>query len=154
MQLISQVDNEEIIESMEFLISEYKSDIAPFACNLVKVLMVSFERVIGTDNDDSIAAWECLRAIKIVLGTIDKYPQQFRQVEEIVMPIISKYFTNDNDYFEDFLQIISTLATYSESVSDTLWNLFPIISSACLEWAIDYIKGIFYSLKRFSTAEI
>lgn len=143
-ELITEVDNEEIIESMEYLISEYKSQIAPFACKLVLVFMKSFERVVGNDSDDSIAAWECLRAVKIVLGTIEKFPDQFKEVENIIMPIISKYFTSDNDYFEDFLQIISTVATCSEFVSDTLWNLFPVISSACLEWAIDYIKEILF----------
>ena len=143
-QLISEVDNEEIIESMEYLISEYKDHIAPFSAKLIHVFMVSFERVIGADNEDSIAAWECLRAIKIVLGAIEKCPQQFREAENLVMPVISKYFTSDNEYFEDFIQIISTFAMYSESISELLWNLFPVISAACLEWAIDYIKDILY----------
>ena len=140
-ELLAEVDSEELISSMEYIISEYKGHIAPFSAGLLQTFMRSFESIIQKDSEDSIAAWECLRAIKLVLHAISEDATQFATAEKIIVPTMKQFFTVDNEYFEDFLHIIATLATHSDGVSDDLWSFFPIISEACLVWALDYMKG-------------
>jgi len=154
-QLISEVDIGELLSALEFLIATYKEQIEPFASRLLQSFMISYQRICESDDDlpDTTAAYECLRAVKIVLNATGNSPERLREAEMIVLPHFQNQIDEDFEYLDDLIQIISTFATHSNTVSDQLWNFLPEISKACLEFALDYIAEILHCFDNLICAD-
>jgi importin-7 len=142
LNLLAEIDNDELICALELLISRFKHAVAPFAVTLLQRFVTSFFRIISSDDEDfgSIASAECLQGILLVLRTIKDTPLIYEQIDTLLLFPLSRCLGEEfMEYFEQFLQIMSLFACYAPTVSENLWNLFPLVIQSAVQWAIDYL---------------
>jgi hypothetical protein len=144
LNLLSEIDNDELICALQLLICKYKQAVAPFAITMLQRFVTSFFRIISSEDGEdlgSMACLECLNGIILVLETMRHSPEFFDQVDMLILFPISRCLGEEfMEYIREFLKIMSLFASYSTLVSDNLWNLFPLVIKSTMNWAIDHMK--------------
>merc|ERR1712205_107008 len=98
----------------------------------------------------ALAAVGCLRAISTIMESISTLPHMYPQIEQMCMPIMVKMLSADEqDVYEEVLEMVSYLTYYSPSISPAMWQLFPVLCQALKEWAIDYFENILIPLDNY-----
>lgn len=49
------------------------------------------------------------------------------------------------EVFEEVLEIVSYMTFFSPTISMDMWTLWPLLTEALSEWAIDFFPSTFYS---------
>jgi hypothetical protein len=57
--------------------------------------------------------------------------------------------SDDQDVYEEVLEIVSYLTYYSPSISVAMWQLYPIMCKALHDWAMDYFENILIPLDNY-----
>jgi hypothetical protein len=57
--------------------------------------------------------------------------------------------SDDQDVYEEVLEIVSYLTYYSPSISLAMWQLYPIMCKALHDWAMDYFENILIPLDNY-----
>ena len=69
------------------------------------------------EDDASLAAFGCLRALSTVLESVSSLPEIFPTLEPIVLPILQKMISRQgNDVIEELLEILSYFTYFSPQV--------------------------------------
>ena len=142
-ELMKEVENDELVSSLETLITTFEEDIPPYAVEICQNLSNNFIRIVSeSDEDDDLAAMaavECLRSIQTVLGAVIDFPEICSHLEALLFPLVRQSLNiNCLEYFDDILKIIMFLTHSIRPITERLWSLFPVLVSCYLEWAIDY----------------
>ncbi|KAF3509489.1 hypothetical protein F2Q69_00001461 [Brassica cretica] len=156
-KLMNEVENEDLVFTLETIVDKFGEEMAPFAFGLCQNLAAAFWRCLNTSeaNDDSddmgaLAAVGCLRAISTILESVSSLPQLFVEIERTILPIMQKMLTSDGqDVFEEVLEIASYMTFYSPNISLGIWSLWPLIVEALVDWAIDYFSNILVPMDNF-----
>ncbi|CAN6807300.1 unnamed protein product [Brassica oleracea] len=156
-KLMNEVENEDLVFTLETIVDKFGEEMAPFAFGLCQNLAAAFWRCLNTSeaNDDSddmgaLAAVGCLRAISTILESVSSLPQLFVEIEPTILPIMQKMLTSDGqDVFEEVLEIASYMTFYSPNISLGIWSLWPLIVEALVDWAIDYFSNILVPMDNF-----
>eukprot|EP01096_Ripella_sp_DP13-Kostka_P013408 TRINITY_DN5818_c1_g2_i1.p1 TRINITY_DN5818_c1_g2~~TRINITY_DN5818_c1_g2_i1.p1 ORF type:complete len:1065 (+),score=579.29 TRINITY_DN5818_c1_g2_i1:36-3197(+) len=153
-ELMKEVENDELVSSLDTLIATFEEDIPPYAIEICQNLTNSFLRIVAeADEEDDLAAMtavECLKSIQTVLGAVIELPDLYHQLEGVLFPLIRQSLTIDClEYFDDVLKIVMFLTHVVKPLSDRLWSLFPIITSCYLDWAIDYAPSFVAPLDNY-----
>ncbi|KAL8157667.1 hypothetical protein AgCh_002392 [Apium graveolens] len=156
-KLMNEVENEDLVFTLETIVDKFGEEMAPFALGLCQNLAAAFWRCMHTaeDNDDAddpgaLAAVGCLRAISTILESVSSLPQLFVNIEPTLLPIMRRMLTTDGqEVFEEVLEILSYMTFYSPTLSMEMWTLWPLLMEALSDWAIDYFSNILVPLDNF-----
>eukprot|EP00339_Tiarina_fusa_P013736 CAMPEP_0117020128 /NCGR_PEP_ID=MMETSP0472-20121206/15340_1 /TAXON_ID=693140 ORGANISM="Tiarina fusus, Strain LIS" /NCGR_SAMPLE_ID=MMETSP0472 /ASSEMBLY_ACC=CAM_ASM_000603 /LENGTH=431 /DNA_ID=CAMNT_0004725251 /DNA_START=1720 /DNA_END=3015 /DNA_ORIENTATION=+ len=135
---------------------KFQEHIGPYALQLLHNFWEVFTRIITQEEENitGLAALECLRAILVVLTSIQERPDLYPEAEKIIFPTLKQSFGSGTmEYFEDFSRILSCFACYSNSISDDLWEFVPILYQEFETWALDYLPSILVSVDNIVTAD-
>lgn len=110
-------------------------------------------RIAQQEDDEStgLAALECLKAILVVLASVQETPELYPKLESIVLPQMKALTTHANiEYFEDFSRIVSCFASYSATVSAQVWEFVPHFCEIYATWGMDFLPSelIYWSMKQ------
>lgn len=162
-KLMHEVENEDLVFTLEVLVEKFGEEIAPFALGLVQNLTAVFWKctkgkgkgdaaggeVIDADADDddddagALAAVGCLRAIATILESVSALPHLYPQMEVAILPILHRMLSSEGlDVYEEVLEIASYITFYGPGISPQMWSIWPLIMTAVDEFAIDYFDGI------------
>ena len=159
--LISEVENEDLVLTLETIVERFGEEIAPFAQGLTTSLCGVFWRCMGEDDEDdnddadfddsgALAAMGCLRAIATILESLSSLPHLYATLEPTLVPMLDKLLTAEGqDVYEEALEITSYLTYFSPTISPALWSLWPRICSALTEWAVDYLENALVPMDNF-----
>ncbi|CAN8254239.1 unnamed protein product [Cochlearia groenlandica] len=156
-KLMNEVENEDLAFTLETIVYKFGEEISPYALGLCQNLASAFWRCIDTDNGDdeaddagALAAVGCLRAISTILESISSLPHLYGQIEPHLLPIMRKMLTTDGqDVFEEVLEIVSYITTFSPTISLDMWSLWPLMMEALVDWAIDFFPNILVPLHNY-----
>ncbi|XP_004497420.1 importin beta-like SAD2 [Cicer arietinum] len=156
-KLMNEVENEDLVFTLETIVDKFGEEIAPYALGLCQNLAAAFWRCMNTaDADDeadepgSMAAVGCLRAISTILESVSSLPQLFIQIEPTLLPIMRTMLTTDGqEVFEEILEIVSYMTFFSPTISLDMWSLWPLMMEALADWAIDFFPNIMVPLDNY-----
>lgn len=143
-KLLDTFDNEDIIRSLENIISTFSDSIAPFAAELIRHLSTVFLKYCKIDHEKSkddnyegdveMAASGCLNAISIILNApipIEVLPA----IEDLLVPVFNFCLTQEgNDHFMDCVDCLAAYLYKAPVLNQRMWFYFPVI--------IYYVVGI------------
>ncbi|KAK9824621.1 hypothetical protein WJX72_011782 [[Myrmecia] bisecta] len=158
-KLMSEVEHEDLVVSLESIVEKFGEDMAPYAVGLCQHLTAAFWRIQANqdeenedDEDDmgALAAYGCLRALATVLESVSSLPHLFPQLEEIVFPVMQKMCSAEGqEIFEEILEIISYFTYFSPEISARMWSLWPLLYQCFQDWAVDYFENILVPLDNY-----
>ncbi|KAK3257312.1 hypothetical protein CYMTET_33436, partial [Cymbomonas tetramitiformis] len=170
-KLMNEVENEDLVFTLETIVEKFGEEIAPYAIGLTQNLVAAFWKCISEDEEEdddagALAAVGCLRAIATIMECVrwapllqkrscaphlgSGLPQLYPHLEQLLMPIMEKMLeSEEQDVYEEVLDILSYLTYYSADISPALWKLFPIMCRAVKDWAMDYFENILVPLDNF-----
>jgi len=147
-KLMAEVDNEDLVFTLEAIVEKFGDEMAPYAQGLIQNLVASFWRALAAadeegdgDNDGSgaLACLGCLRTVATVLDAVSAQPSLYPQLEAHLMPLLQRMLSSEGqDVYEEVLDILAYLTYYTPRVSDALWSLFPVLVGNVREWGLDY----------------
>mmetsp|Transcript_4301 Transcript_4301/g.12984 ORF Transcript_4301/g.12984 Transcript_4301/m.12984 type:complete len:1030 (-) Transcript_4301:111-3200(-) len=151
-RLIDQVDNTEIIATIESLVQSFQSDIPQLATFLCDKLTATYLRAATAGEDDeesNLAAVQSLQAIDTILQSLAQHTgnvQLFQEIETVLSKVFEVMFDVDKmEFFEESLEVLSTFIYFSAEqnrVSPYLWTIYPKIFDAFEQWAFDYAEHL------------
>jgi hypothetical protein len=56
---------------------------------------------------------------------------------------------DDQDVYEEVLEIVSYLTYFSPCISPAMWQLYPILCKALHDWAMDYFENILIPMDNY-----
>ncbi|CAL5032954.1 unnamed protein product [Urochloa decumbens] len=156
-KLMSEVENEDLVFTLETIVDRFGEEMAPYALGLCQSLAAAFWRCMASSEADeeaedtgALAAVGCLRALSTILESISSLPHLYIQIEPTLLPILRKMLTSDGqDVYEEVLEIVSYMTFYSPSISLDMWSLWPLIMEALNDWAIDFFENILVPLDNY-----
>jgi len=153
MKLINEIENDDLIHTLESIVEKFGDEIAPFAATICQQLTMSFWKCIEGDDDDdmgALATLGVLRALGTILESISSLPAMYTELEPLVFPIMYRMLsTEGQDVFEEILELISYFTYYSPVISDNMWRLWPMIVEAVHDWAVEYFENILIPLDNY-----
>eukprot|EP00878_Enallax_costatus_P046967 GHUV01057304.1.p1 GENE.GHUV01057304.1~~GHUV01057304.1.p1 ORF type:complete len:796 (+),score=306.27 GHUV01057304.1:175-2562(+) len=157
-KLMNEVENEELVFTLEVVVDKFGDDIAPYAVNLARNLTAAFWKYSGQadgedegDEDDqaAVAAYGCLKALNTLLDGVAEMKHLLPVLEEIILPIMAKCISSDGqDVLEDVLELLAYF-TYFGELSPRLWSLWPQLHALVMDFGIDYWENILIPLDNF-----
>ncbi|GBG85770.1 hypothetical protein CBR_g40497 [Chara braunii] len=149
-KLMNEVENDDLVYTLERIVDKFGEEIAPYALGLCQNLGSAFWKCLktseaGDDDEDmgALAAVGCLQAISAILESIGSLPHLFPQLEPTLLPILKKMLTTDGEeVYEEVLQILTYLTYITPTISQGLWDLWPLLMEAMDEWAVDNFEYI------------
>jgi hypothetical protein len=153
MKLINEIENDDLIHTLEAIVEKFGDEIAPYATTICQQLTTSFWKCMDGDDDDdmgALAALGVLRALGTILESISSIPEMYTELEPLIFPIMYRMLsTEGQDVFEEILELISYFTYYSHTISDNMWRLWPMIVEAVHDWAIEYFENILVPLDNY-----
>lgn len=156
-KLMNEVENEDLVFTLETIVDKFGEEMAPFAIGLCQNLASAFWRCMNTaeaedeaDDPGALAAVGCLRAISTILESVSRLPELFVQVEPTLLPIMRRMLTTDGqEVFEEVLEIVSYMTFFAPNISMEMWSLWPLLIEALADWAIDFFPNILVPLDNY-----
>ena len=133
-KLMNEVDNEDLVMTLETLVEKFEDEISPYAVGICKNLAAAFWKLMQTgegddeDEDDmgALAAVGCLRAVATILESISSVPALYVELEPILFPILAKMSTIEGqDVYEEILEILAYFTYVTPQISPQLWSIWP-----------------------------
>ena len=153
MKLIKEIENDDLIHTLEAIVEKFGDEIAPYASTICQQLTTSFWKCMEGDDDDdmgALAALGVLRALGTILESVSSIPEMYTELEPLVFPIMYRMLsTEGQDVFEEILELISYFTYYSPVISDNMWRLWPMIVEAVHDWAVEYFENILIPLDNY-----
>ncbi|KAF8071226.1 SAD2 [Scenedesmus sp. PABB004] len=157
-KLMSEVENEELVFTLEVLVDKFGDEIAPYAVSLAENLTAAFWKYSGQadgdeegDDDDqaAVAAYGCLKALNTLLDGVSEMKHLLPVLEGIIHPIMAKCIgTDGQDVLEDVLELLAYF-TYFGELTPRLWSLWPQLHALVMDFGIDYWENILIPLDNF-----
>lgn len=154
-KLMDEVDNEDLVFTLETIVENLGEEIAPYALGLCTNLSNAFWKCIqsedeGEDEIGAMAAVGCLRAIATILESVNALPHLYPAMEEILFPIMSKLIsTEGQDVLEEVLDIVSYFTYFTPEISQRMWELWPQMIVAMNDWAMDYFENMLIPMDNY-----
>jgi len=152
-KLMNEIDNDAIIETLEYIIDKFGDNLANAALSLCRMLCEHFiktnpnlddddeKEIQDEEEDQAMAAAATLRALCTLVAAVHEHPELYPQMEQFFVPLFRFLLTkNKNEYLDETLELISRLTYFHKTISPELWTIFPLIVTAYHEWAPDYFS--------------
>lgn len=153
-KLMTEIDHQDLVSTLESLIDTYGEEMAPYAVGLCQRLAEVFMRQFKSDDEDdhTDSPMECLVAISSLLRGIKDLTHIYLQVEPVLIPLILTALDEDGiGYFDEIFTIATYLTFYPNEVSPQMWAVFAKICEIANSFAIDFIEDMVAPLDNFIT---
>ncbi|XP_020111634.1 importin beta-like SAD2 isoform X2 [Ananas comosus] len=156
-KLMGEVDNDDVVCTLEILVVKFGEEMAPYAIGLCENLAAAFwkrmnisEANVEAEDSIPVAAVGCLHAISIVLESVNKLSHLYVQIEPILLPIMQRMLTPEGEeVFEEVIEIVTYMTYFSPTISMAMWSLWPLIMDALQDWAVDFFENILVPLNNY-----
>eukprot|EP00963_Diacronema_lutheri_P005023 scaffold370_cov349-Pavlova_lutheri.AAC.8 len=154
-KLMDEVDNEDLVFTLETIVENLGEEIAPYALGLCTSLANAFWKCIQSEVEEedelgAMAAVGCLRAIATILESVNALPHLYPAMEEVLFPIMSKMIsTEGQDVLEEVLEIVSYFTYFTPEISLRMWELWPQMIVAMNDWAMDYFENMLIPMDNY-----
>ncbi|GJD08107.1 Importin beta-like SAD2 [Galdieria sulphuraria] len=168
-QLFGQVDQSELLDTLECLIEKYSQDLAPYATEICEKLRDAFLFYIGRmegeeqrseeEEEISLSIIGCLNGIDSMLETVEDEPDKLEIISHILFPIFQGMFHEGREeYLDETFMIIESIFMYSKTVSAYFWSFYPLLftcveSHSGLSSFLDSIASLLECFVRYGTKE-
>jgi hypothetical protein len=115
LKLMTEIESEELVNSLEEIVTLYRDDIGPFAVQLTEQLVQSYQRLVLTnpeddDGESALASQGCVVTVRRIIDSISKNQELLLRIESIAMPMLMYALTPDGlDAIEDSLDCIAMI---------------------------------------------
>ncbi|KAI8465003.1 MAG: armadillo-type protein [Monoraphidium minutum] len=149
--LMAQIDNEDLVFTLEGVVEKFGADIAPYAASLAANLAAAFWQYTAAAEDDdeddadtaAMAAFGCIRTLNALLDSVSTLTELLPRLEEALFPVMHEMTSSrGQDVFEEVMEMASYFTYFMDPLPPRLWSLWPRIHGCLQEWAIDYWDNI------------
>lgn len=127
LKLIEDTDSEEVIESLESIISVFPQQMHPFAFELTTILIGNFEKYIQDKKDDNnLPAFSTLNTIAKIVEVVSDNVETLIKLGSALKPSLEKMIFL-KDYTEEFCNILVGLLYFTPV--NTMSELYSIFES-------------------------
>jgi len=165
-QLFGQVDQSELLDTLECLIEKYSQELAPYAVEICEKLRDAFlfymqkleegEHSEEEEEELSLAVTGCLNGIDSMLETVEDESDKLETISHVLFPIFQGMFhPNREEYMDETFMIIESIFMYSKAVSAYFWSFYPLLFT-CMETHssfLDSIASLLECFVRYGTKE-
>lgn len=162
LKLMNEIDSEDVVESLESIVSAFPKEIHPFAMELTQHLTLAFTRMIQKDmNEDegesAMAAVSTLNTISKIIDVLEDKSEDLVKISEVLKPIFNHCLSEaGSDYFEETLNLLTCLLYYApENSLGHLYYLMKSLKQSVLgegelkPYATEHVEEVFSSLANF-----
>ncbi|CAG9334821.1 unnamed protein product [Blepharisma stoltei] len=113
--IMNEIDSEELIDALENIVSQFSTDIIPYAIELVEHLSQAFMRIAEKvenqeDLEISLAGSSILNTILKIIDVLEDKPEDLLKTSLFMNPIFDFCFSSKgSDCFEEALHILNSL---------------------------------------------
>ncbi|PHJ25764.1 importin-beta n-terminal domain-containing protein [Cystoisospora suis] len=176
--VMKDVDNEQVVASIEQLISAYEEHIAPYAKDLIKALSATLLEMLdregaaeqagddGAEEDAAFASMTVLSALKNVLSSVTETPALYSEFLTDLYPVFNVLFAPDSiNLLDDAIEILAFVTYYIPApFPPPLWKYFEALCQAVCGgstpsrplsealqngWAVDSVGDMISPLSNF-----
>jgi hypothetical protein len=155
-KLMSEVESEDVVYTLETITEKFGEDIAPFALGMTQNLAAAFWKVVNESEAREeeeyglLASIGCLRAMATILESISGLPHMYPDLEAAVFPILHKMIGEQGyDVFEEVLEILAYLTYFTPQVTPRMWELWPLMIRTMDDWALQYFDNLLIPLDNY-----
>eukprot|EP00771_Trimastix_marina_P001384 gnl/Trimastix_PCT/2454.p1 GENE.gnl/Trimastix_PCT/2454~~gnl/Trimastix_PCT/2454.p1 ORF type:complete len:996 (+),score=362.35 gnl/Trimastix_PCT/2454:36-3023(+) len=155
--LMNECCNEDLLSALESLIEKYDEEMKPHAVQMGTQFATHFLRLSACDDDDdqsAMAAFACLSALGTLLSTVKRHGDVFIQMEQVMLPIFSKFIAIDKmEFLAEVLQLLGSYTFYTPQLSPQMWSIFEHLLQSLQTFANEYIEECLGPLDNFITRD-
>lgn len=167
-QLFGQIDQSELLDTLECLIEKYSQDLAPYAAEICEKLRDAFlfyiqkieQEECREEEELSLAIIGCLNGIDSMLETVEEEPDKLETISHLLAPIFQGMFQKGREeYLDETFMIMESIFMYSKTVSAYFWSLYPLLFT-CMETEsglssfLDSIASLLECFVRYGTKDL
>lgn len=160
-RIMDETQNDSVLGALQSIVETFKEDIYQIAPGMVTRLVNRFKELTdqGSNDDDEAAMFACetLDTILCIIDSLETHPQELKQVEAVVYPLIVHLLTADEncfEYLEPILAMIKYFTYYDDNISPTMWSLCGPLFKALDEWAADYLGDFMSCFMNYMTKDM
>lgn len=161
-ELANKIESEGIMSTIEAIVEKFSDQVTPYAIGVVTALVEQFWKIVNVEEEaaqnenedifaaETLAGHSVLRTVATVLDAISKSPEMYPEMENILFPLLDKFFSEDGlDIIEELLEITTYFTFYSPQISPRMWSLYPKMIQCIETWAGDYMSEFVPALDNF-----
>lgn len=157
--LLNDVDNTDIVATIDQVVMSFSNHITPFARDLCTRLVGTFSRAVSAEQSDGEAgftATQCLQAVESVVWSVTQSSVQNKilvlaDIEYSITEIFDHMFEEDKiEHFEESLELLAFFVHHSAVVRGLHWKY-------CMQVGVDHQKAflsLIGSANGLSAAEV
>ncbi len=150
LQLMTRIDNDMLVQTLDVLIERFGEDVVPFAVQLCTHLAQQYMSKSGEIDDDdddvAVACMEMLNTLATLLEHVGDHADLYPQLEAALVPVLLARLNDDNvEYIAELLQIAHLLGLLCPKVTDALWAVFVRMLEVIDSFGVDYTDRMFAS---------
>ncbi len=134
--LMNDIDLEEILISLEYIVQIFNEKIKDFVVDLTKILVDRFHKMSKVDEENlnsnsPIVKEGIIKTLISIIGIFGKHQSLFDQIYSEIREIIQYGFLDDGiDNYEDSLDLISAICKEGDHIYPGIWEFYiPILTS-------------------------
>lgn len=134
--LMNEIDLEEILISLEFIVQIFNEKIKDFVVDLTKILVDRFQKMCKVDDENlntnsPIVKEGIIKTLISIISIFVKYKDLFTQIYKEIREIILFGFRDDGiENFEDSLDLILSICKEGDKIFPGIWEFYvPILES-------------------------
>ncbi|KAA8496086.1 Importin beta-like SAD2 [Porphyridium purpureum] len=153
--LIDEVDNTDIVTTIETIVERFSEHIVPYALPLCSKLTLAFIRASNAgeeEEESSLAAIQCVQALEAIIQSLAEKHEDpgeraaiMQSIERQILPVFRGMFEEERmDFFDDLLSLLSLLVYFSGckeqnvGLSAEMWALYCGMIDSFNDWAFDF----------------
>ncbi|KAJ5080379.1 d-importin 7/ranbp7 [Anaeramoeba ignava] len=152
---------DEIISTLQIMVSRFREEIIPHAALLCQNLCDSFANMASfeTENEDqkdkiSLALFQTLDTISTLIDILRQNPATLQQIQNLLTTFLEQYFNSETPQFiESIIHILRKLTFHSKQIEPKMFQFFESSIMAALSYAEDIIKEIVHLLHIYISRE-
>ena len=157
--LMNDIENESLVDTLETIVDKFPEQVAPLAVPCATQLAAAFASYVDREDDlesedATMAAANCLSTLCTLLLSVHKVPDTFARLEAET-PLLTLLAQNLQpervEYLEETLDVIKCLTRYSNPISESLWQLFPLLLQAWQSFGYDYLEEFVPCIENYVT---
>ncbi|KAJ7704207.1 armadillo-type protein [Mycena metata] len=172
LKLSDETDLDILNHSMEVMVEAFQTELLPVAAQLTARLCDSYLRLIkeslqaeeayadvdtsieaimvNADEDKTYAAMGVAKTIGTIISSIENAPEILRQVQEVIIPVITFTFKHKIlDLFDNMYELVDSLTFKLRAISPNLWPVFELTYNLFKSDAVDFLEEMLPSLDNF-----
>eukprot|EP01124_Arcella_intermedia_P002392 TRINITY_DN11301_c0_g3_i1.p1 TRINITY_DN11301_c0_g3~~TRINITY_DN11301_c0_g3_i1.p1 ORF type:complete len:985 (+),score=252.39 TRINITY_DN11301_c0_g3_i1:51-3005(+) len=154
LKIVSEIENEDIVDSFQTLVETYGSTMAGFALTIVKNLVERFLSVIKVtrnhkDMSSVSVGFTYLNTLKVLFSSLEGENQILANTAPYIQQLLITMSPDLQDFVLDYVHILAQYTHFVDEIDDMMCPVFAKMLSSVADWAILFLPEIFIPLDNF-----